>query len=74
MAASSSATARPSSSNRQLLPPPPKKVETEYKHLIAAREMLSDPTADPNGCSGLAAVLHDSMNDVLPLDESQACV
>ena len=46
----------------------------EYEHLIAMQESLFDPDADDNDCPGLAAVLQQSLNDVLPLDEQAACV
>ena len=46
-------------------------MKTEYEALITAKEMLFDPAADPDGCPGLAAVLPESMNDVLPLDEAK---
>ena len=36
------------------------------------QKMLSDPDADPEGIPGLAAVLQESMNDVLPLAEADA--
>ena len=40
-------------------------VKTECEDLIMAQEMLFDPTADLGDCLGLAAVLQESMNDVL---------
>ena len=48
-------------------------MKTEYEDLSAAQEMLSDPDADPEGIPGLAAVLQESINDVLPLAEADAC-
>ena len=67
-AAAAAATAAP-------LPPPPplKKVKTEYGHLIASQESLFNPDAVDNNCPGLAAVLQESPNDVLPLDMKTCC-
>ena len=61
------------SSSRAPPPRTPKKVKTEYEALTKAQEMLFDPAADPNGRPGLAVVLQESMNDILPLDEAKAC-